>query len=261
MKAALIFSFLSCFSIAYGQWQPWITVGKDIDYIAIDNLNNVYAVGGAEMWKYDIQGNFQFRYSNKELGSIGSIDVTYPLRPLLLYPDLNYLTILDNTLSDNRGRINLLNYGIGLGVAACASVENHFWIYDAMEFSLVRLNENFKTVTRTGNLAQVLRIEFKPNKMVEFANRLYVNNPTTGIIVFDIFGTYIKTIPLLDLKSFQVFKDEIVYYTDSTLVRYNTMSYQTAETTLPEGISAAYVQKERIVGLKKNEIVILKGAD
>ncbi|MCA1750688.1 MAG: hypothetical protein LC670_02680 [Flavobacteriales bacterium] len=244
---------------SYGQYRELYTLDEEVDLICFDNLLNLYKVKNTELVKYDKNGEFKFRYSDKRLGNIGSVDVTFPLRPLLVYPDINYAVLLDNTLSNNRGNINLLNQGIDLGMLACASVQNHFWFYDAMNFSLVRTNENFKHVTNTGNLAQVLRIQsLQPNFLKEFANRVYLNNPSTGILVFDIFGTYIKTIPIIGLTEFQVNGNELVYFKEGSLFRFNSDNYEETEIPLPEGTLQALLQKNRIALRMSQLIAVLE---
>lgn len=256
-----LLSFILLYSTsAFGQseWKELFRLKEKAEYIAIDNLNNIYSVNQSELDKYDSEGKFQFRYSDKQLGNIGSLDVTYPLRPLLLYIDLNYTVLLDNTLSNNRGRTNLMDHDIGLATAACASVENHFWFFDMMNFSLIRTDDNFLPVRKTGNLSQLLGIELQPTFMVEFANKLYMNNPETGILVFDVFGTYIKTIPIKGLDHFQVFDNEIVYFEDAQLVRYNPMIFQSRIIEIPMSCEMAYFNgKNRIILKQKDEIVVL----
>ncbi|MEM9053355.1 MAG: hypothetical protein AAGC47_14980, partial [Bacteroidota bacterium] len=208
------------------------------------------------IFKYRSDGSFAFRYSDEQLGTVGAIDVTYPLRPMVMYPELNYLIMLDNTLSNNRGRINLLSKNIGIGLLGCSSVQNHFWFYDGMSFSLIRMNENFGEVAKTGNLSQILRTELNPNFMVEFANRVYLNNPETGILVFDIFGTYIKTIPILGLERLQVFENGLGYFKENILYIYNTRDYSEKEIELPVECSQALIFKNRIAGLQKEKITV-----
>lgn len=256
--AALLTGLLLA-TATYGQYRELYTLEGEVDLICFDNLLNVYKIKKTELLKYDKNGEFQFRYSDKRLGNIGSADVTFPLRPLLVYPDINYAVLLDNTLSNNRGKINLLNQGIDLGMLACSSVQNHFWFYDAMNFSLVRTNENFKHVTNTGNLAQVLRIpSLEPNFLKEFANRVYLNNPSTGILVFDIFGTYIKTIPILGLTEFQVNGNELVYFKGGSLFRFNSVNYEETEIPLPQGTLQALLQKNRIAVRMSKSIAVLQ---
>ena len=247
-----------CMLSANGQWVVVDSIPGRADYIEIDNLNNIYKVHKSELEKYDSNNALLYSYSDKQLGNIGSVDISYPLRPLVMYPDLNYLVILDNTLSNNRGKVNLLDYDIGLGILACSSVQNYFWIYDAMKFSLIRVDENFKQVSSTGNLSQVLGIDMTPTYMVEFANKLYINNPETGILVFDIFGTYIKTIPIREIKDFQVFENELIYLKNNVLNTYNTLFFESKEIELPYICRQARIQKNKLVLLTDQKILILQ---
>lgn len=239
-------------------WNVLYSIDKELDFIAFDNLFNVYTIHKSEMAKYNSEGVFQIRYSDKRLGEIVQVDVEYPLKPLLNYPDLNNVAILDNTLSNNRGNIDLSRFNIAIGALAINSIQNHFWFYDAMTFSLIRVNDNFQNISTTGNLAQVLGIDLDPVSMVEFANRLYVNNPMTGILVFDIFGTYIKTIPLKGLKRFQVFQNEIVFFSENSIIRYNTLNYQEVKIKIPIECKDALIQKNRIAVQTENGFTVLE---
>jgi len=258
IKTILLCIAVLCMLSANGQWVVVDSIPGRADHIEIDNLNNIYRIHKTEIEKFDAKNDLQYSYSTNQLGAIGSVDVTYPMRPLVMYPDLNYLVILDNTLSSNRGKVNLLDYGIGLGILACSSVQNHFWIYDAMQFSLIRVDENFKQVSTTGNLAQVLGINLTPIYMVEFANKLYINNPGTGILVFDIFGTYIKTIPIRDIEDFQVFENELIYLKNNVLNIYNTLLFESKEIELPYICREARIQKNKLVLLTDQKILTLK---
>jgi len=238
------------------QYVELFSIQGDFDAIEFDNLFNVYAIKGAEITKYKPDGSKVFEFSDRQLGDVGSLDVTYPLRPLVLYSELNYVVLLDNTLSNNRGRINLTDSPIGLPTIGCSSVQNHFWFYDAMNFSLLRLNENFNQVVTTGNLSQVLRTELDPNFVVEFANRVYLNNPQTGILVFDIFGTYIKTIPIRGLDEFQITEENIIYFKENALHSYRVRDYVESTMELPTACSEAFVFENRVAALCGNKITV-----
>jgi len=262
MKKLIVILILSLSAgLVFGQNSPWkvlFSEEKELDYIAFDNLFNVYTIHESEIAKYNNQGKFQIRYSDKRLGEIGQVDVEYPLKPLLNYPDLNNIAILDNTMSNNRGNIDLSRLNIAIGALAINSIQNHFWFYDAMTFSLIRANDNLQQVISTGNLAQVLGITLDPVYMVEFANRLYINNPETGILLFDIFGTYIKTIPLKGLGRFQVFENEIVYFFNNEIIRYNTQLFQETVIPIPLKCKDALIQKNRIAVQTEKGFAVLE---
>lgn len=232
------------------------TIPGDFDSMEFDNLFNTYGIKGAEIVKFNSEGVQSFQFSDRQTGEIGNLDVTFPLRPLVLYPNLNYVILLDNTLSNNRGRINLTEKNLSLMTTGCSSVQNHFWFYDAMNFSLVRFNENFKQVATTGNLAQVLRMELDPNFTIEFANRVYLNDPKQGILVFDIFGTYIKTIPLKGLSEFNVNERGISYFKSGNIYLYDPISFSEQMIELPVECQEAFIWENRVAALCDGSIKV-----
>ncbi|CAN5389193.1 hypothetical protein BH09BAC5_BH09BAC5_15040 [soil metagenome] len=196
---------------------PDVIVKLTADKITTDNLGNVYTIKSESISKYDSLGILQKSFSNKNFGAITSADATNALRIVLFYKDFNRIVTLDNTLSQNGQPIALENIGFPLVTLVAAAHENGFWIYDQQNFELVFLNRNLKPEHRTGNLSQLLGINLQPNFILEKDNRLFLNNPQTGIMVFDIFGTYSKTIPVKNLNSFQVIDDAVLYYSENHL--------------------------------------------
>jgi len=85
---------------------------------------------------------------------------------------------------------------------------------------------------------------------------VYMNDPAIGIMVFDLFGGYGKTIPLKGLKKFQVFQDQVIYFDNNNLSAYNITTLDLKSLTLPDStdVVMAAIQKDRIAILKKDRI-------
>lgn len=193
--------------------------------IVTDNLSNVYLIDRDKFTKYDVKLNFMKEFSNKNFGAITSADVTNPLRILLYYRDFGRVVFLDNTLSQNGEPIALEKLGYPLAILAATSYDNGIWIYDQPTFELIRFDQNLQITSRTGNLSQILGIELRPDFLLEKDNQVFLKH-LTGIMVFDVFGTYIKTIPIENISSFQVADDNIIYFSDGQL---HTWNIKTAE--------------------------------
>jgi len=93
----------------------------------------------------------------------------------------------------------------------CASYDNGLWVFDQVQYSLTRFNQQFKPTVQVKNLNQILGYTPQPVFMMEQNNHLYMSDTSNGVLQFDIFGTYIKTIPIKGLKKFQVFGDNLYY--------------------------------------------------
>jgi hypothetical protein len=50
--------------------------------------------------------------------------------------------------------------------------------------------------------------------LLEYDNKVYLNNPSTGILIFDVYGTYYKTISVKNVKQFQVIGEWIYYLSE-----------------------------------------------
>ena len=79
---------------------------------------------------------------------------------------------------------------------------------------MIRFNALSKIVNQPGNLNQILSIKIKPNFLIEQNGFLYLNCPDLGIQVFDIFGTYVKTMGIKGLNQFQMSNEYLYYQND-----------------------------------------------
>jgi hypothetical protein len=182
-----------------------------------DNLQNIYLYRGNSIKKYTSQGQLLYNYSDKSYGAITSVDAYDPLKMLVFYKDFPEIVLLDNTLSQNGNAFSPADAGYPLTTLACTSHDNGVWLYDAQNFQLIRLDLNLNVEQKTGNLAQTLGISLNPDYLLEYNNFVYMNDSAQGILVFDSYGTYYKTIPITGLRSFQVRENELYYVSKNRL--------------------------------------------
>lgn len=244
-KLAFVAGLLMSLAFAKDEQKADFVLLSASDAIVTDNLANVYTVTKDKFSKYDMRLKFQKEFSNKNFGNITAADVTNPLRPLLFYRDFGRIIFLDNTLSQNGEPVALEKLGYPLATLAASSYDNSLWIYDQPTFELIRFNTSLEITNRTGNLSQILNIELQPNFILEKDNRLFVNNPATGILIFDVFGTYIKTIPILNLSTFQVADDEVMYFSEGALHAWNITTTETTDYLQPKAPGAINIRIER----------------
>ena len=178
---------------------------------AADQLGNVYLISGAEVQKFGKAGQRLARYSDLRLGDVNTIDVTNPLKIVLYYGDYQQVVFLDNQLSPNGKSVALQELGLEQAALVCASTNNSFWVYDRRNNELHRFDEQARRVSSTGNLRQVLSANLAPTEMCEHNNQLYLNAPSEGIYVFDIYGTFSRLIPLRNLRGLHA-GTEVLYF-------------------------------------------------
>lgn len=208
-------------------------VATEGDYIHSDELGNVFVVHEKQLTKYNKTGKKLHTFTNLYAGDISFVDTHDPFKILLFYQAFSQIEFLDHTLSLTSSRIDLNDLALGLSTLACTSYQGAFWVYDPTNFEIIRVTKDLEIAERSGNLQQATGIALNPNYMIERDNYLYLNNPATGILIFDKYGTYYKTIPVRNLTSFQVFNRRIIYIKESTVSIFDTQRGEESSTSLP----------------------------
>lgn len=209
------------FKSAEDNLKPLYTIKAKADFFTTDNLGNTYIIKGDEIRKYGQTGELLKIFSNNTTGKIASVDASNPLRILVFYKDFATILILDDLLSQNGNPMNLLDYSLEQSDLICNSFNNGIWFFNRQNMELIRLDESFKPVVNTGNLNRLLRSDLKPNFMTENNGYIYLNNPAEGILIFDIYGTYFKTLPIQNIEDFQVKENRLLYFSQGVLKLYN----------------------------------------
>ena len=253
---AFLFFVLVAFSFsADGELTTLFTIKSNADFFTTDNIGNTYLIKGEEIKKYSQTGDLLKIFSNKTIGKITSVDATNPLRILVFYKDFATILIIDDLLSQNGDAMNLLDYSLEQSDVICTSFNNGIWFFNRENMELVRLDETFKPVVNTGNLNRLLSIDLKPNFMIEHNGYIYLNNPTEGVFVFDIYGTYFKTISIKGLQRFQVKDNIMFYYIDGILKSYNMKDLSQKE--LPfKNVTDVRIEKENYFLFYPDSVVV-----
>lgn len=162
----------------------------------IDQLNNLYVIKKGEIRKLDPDGNEICRYSNKLIGENVLLDVTNPMKVILYAPDQMKLTFLDSRLGEMNEKMDFFRMGFEQVTLAATSFGNGVWVYDPIKFQLIRYNQNLEEDYRSLNLAQLFRVEFFPTHLIEVNQKVFLTDPNHGVFVFDIYGNYLRKIPI-----------------------------------------------------------------
>lgn len=225
--------------------------------LTTDNIGNSYLFNGNLLEKYDGDGKLLKNFSNKNFGNISSVDASNPLKVLLFYKSFQQILLLDNMFSPSGNSISLDALGYNQTFLVCSSHDNGFWIFSQQNFELIRFDKNLQKTQQTGNIPQLTGIEINPNFLIEQYDKVFLNDSAKGILVFDIYGTYNKTIPLKGLHHFQVTNDEIIYFKDGKLKSYNMKTMEEDVTSLPSvEVLDVRTEKEKLYLLKQKRLDI-----
>ena len=215
------------------------------DTFTSDELGNVYALEGDELSLWYPDGRSWLRNSLKTFGRITLIDAFYSLKPMVFTLEQGQVAVLDNTLSLQGSVINLPRNGFPQVELACMSVQNSFWLFDARDLQLIRVDAQLRQLASTGRIDQLLGFTPHPTHMQELDNWLYVSDPDEGILVFDLFAAYYKTIPITGIERFEVRDGAIYFFQDGVLQRYDLRSFAIDPLPMPEGHTVLDARMER----------------
>ena len=199
------------------EWKKVWSVPVKAEHIECDPLDQVYALNGAELIKFKTDGSVFRVYSNKALGKITKADCSNPLKIAVFYKELGRLIFLDNTLSEQGEAIKMEDLGLELAhLTATSADENGIWIYDPVDFRLLRYNSAFKLKAQVEQINQLLALENPPSSMLESGNYLIMAVPENGIFLMDIFGTFIRKFDIKNcIKLFRA-EDGFIYWNKTT---------------------------------------------
>lgn len=212
-----------------GDYQLVKSVDVEGDMYGTDPLGNVYVIKDNSLKKFSNQHVQAAYYTNAFLGNIHSVDVSDPLRILVFYKDYNQVVWVDNFLSEIRSPIWLDDLGIDQVELVCSSNQGGFWAFNSLNNQLQYFDVNLKLIHESPTLNILTGPDISPTFMIEKSRMLYLNVPGTGVLVFDRFGNYSKTLPVNVPSFFQVTDSYLYYLKEGELFSYNL---RTAETSL-----------------------------
>ncbi len=230
----------------------------DAKDIQTDRLGNLYVVTKTnQLYKYNANGELLCTLNYKYLGNINHIDATNPLEVYVFYKEQNEILFLDNNLA-YRGEILLNDYSISQASAVARAFDNGIWLFDNADLQLKKLSKTGELLQQSGNVKQYVSGNISPTFIYDNNDRVFVNDSSNGILVFNVFGSYMKTIPIKGCVEFKMINDEVLYNRDGKLFQYNTKTFTEKIFQLPDTsrVKDISIENERLFLLKPNSVDI-----
>jgi sugar lactone lactonase YvrE len=250
----LIFSVVGPLSISAQNWRLFKKNDSiDCRSFATDPLFNLYIMTSKnEVLKYDPQGFFESRYSNKKFGRIGLIDGTNAFKVVFWFPDFQAVQLMD-ALVNPIITLNLNDLGIARAAAVAMSDDGFLWVFDGGTNQLLKFSADQNGVKQLEK-APMSVSGLQPSGMTVRQNQIYMNVPNQGILVFDRFGKKIKTLDIKNATDFQVIDNQLFYKQNNTLFRFHLQTLATTTMKLPEGVKG-----EQTMRLERGRLFVKRG--
>ncbi len=194
----------------------------------IDNLNNIYLLNKNNQLKKLSDKGDSLSVSNalRKFGDIYSVDVSNPLKILIYYKDFSSIIILDRFLS-TINTIDLRKYGILQAQAAAQSYDNNYWVFDAVENKLKKIEDNGNILLQTPDFRTIFAESFSPEIIIDNNGSVYLYDSKKGWLIFDYYGAFKQNISQPNLKNVQVIKNDLYGFDSAQKIhRYNVQTFK-----------------------------------
>lgn len=260
LKPVKLIIFLILMQTASAQDTTYILqgqIGEEVSFFTTDHLGNSYVVDEKnELTKYDPSGIKIASYGLKIGGKPASVNVTNPMKVTLYYPQFYQVIILDNRLSEIAAlRIDPAKVNGYISLIAPAN-DNTFWAFEETGRRLLRLDKNLSVLYDGSDLYQVRGQMVKPDYILEHEGAVFLNDSASGILQFDTYGAYIRTIPIKGLHDFQAFDDELIYFSEGRLKAFHTLTMKERNITLPAPADQVRLGNRQLFHLAKNRLFL-----
>ena len=252
---------LLCFLAVGSYAQDTLVLKKSVPFkalmVEIDNIGNIYTISSNEISKWDKEGNFILKNSSQVYGNISSLDASNALKMILFFRDLSQISYIDNLLSQRGDRIELDVLGFYQTTAVCRSYNDGFWLFDQTTFELTRFTEQLEITAQSGNLAQILGEVPSPVYMREYNNFVYMLDEDKGVRVFDWYGSYVKTIPLIKGSKFVIRSERLFVMNENNLESYDLKTGKWGIMDLPvKNVIDFSLWNDQLVLLTENQLLL-----
>lgn len=228
--------------------------------LSTDFIKSAYVANDKnQVLKFDSLGKLSGIYNENKYGEVYQIDATAPFNVLVFFKDYNTIVSVDPTMSAKH-LYKLENIDITDIGAVCMSYDNNIWVYDQLDNKLKKVAKNYDVLHESEDVSQILGVNVSPTFMVEREKMIFLIDPESGILIFDMFGNYYRTFPITGIESLQVLKGNFIYYKEGQLRSFDPRTMKNNRVIVPvvDNTQSVYVQSDLVYILTDKEIQIYK---
>lgn len=155
-----------------------------------DRLGQIYHVDdNGLLTKYSASGDSIASYKNRLLGPVRQLDVFNPQKILLYYQTFSKALILDQSLSAEL-EVNLENNQGWQLECVGQSSDQMLWIYDPIDRKVKKTSASGEVALESDPITFLFEGRFEPKNIIERAGFVWLSDPNTGWLRFDLFGQF-----------------------------------------------------------------------
>ena len=250
-----VFILLFCVLVSTLQAQPQIgalslksETNSEITSVSVDRLGNFYLAGSGTLVRLDPEGKPSGKKIYPQREGTNLLECWNPLRIWHYQESFPFRAILlDNTLETLKDSIQI-DPAIAIKplLIAPAVSNNNCWILD-MDYSVKYLNLTTSTVMLDSEPLVAPGTNPGFLYMRAYQNLLFLLTREKGILVMNMTGHIIRTIPVNGVSHFGVLGEDIYFRRGKEMVFINLYSGDETKTTLPEVGEFILANDERLL--------------
>jgi len=189
-------------------------------FIGVDDYDNSYYVHDNTLFKKTT--SLTYSYTNTQLGSITSVDITNPLKILVFYRDFNTILLLDNKLNELTKPINFTTDSFSKNIAFTnMSSNNNLWLYSLDDNILQLWNHQTRRIEFTSQPLTFFIENFEPVKQVSTYKNCWLIGQN-NILKFNEYGTFIESFEKTTTDNLRPFRGGYLFLENNKLIYQNS---------------------------------------
>jgi hypothetical protein len=167
------------------QYRELFSIEGNHSIVGVDNLGNSYIIGGNVLYQYNSEGTVQNNFSDFTKGNISHVNVSNPLKIIVLWSDPGIVSVLDNTLSPVGNSVSLFQLGVAEPILACTSEGDGLWVYDASSGTLNLFSPGGSLLLQSLDLRKLNQGNFVPDGMCLWSNHILLYSDAGNVMLLD----------------------------------------------------------------------------
>jgi hypothetical protein len=206
----------------------------DYSMIASDAGANIYVISGDLLLKYPPESNTPQNCNLKKHGRPSWLNIDGTNRAVIYFNDNRKVIMLDSLLNESVKPFYLDEIGLFEASIAAGSSDNGLWFYNHAFNAIVKVSRDYGIALKPIELEKHFKYETLATWLVDDNNILYVNEPSSGIYLFNgRDGRFITFHNIHGIFDFQVIHENIYFFRDGYLHMYNQKSRKVYEIEIP----------------------------
>lgn len=197
------------------------------------NGDVVLATEEGELFKYDTEGKLLYEYKGGSNNGITNLDASKGSMVFTFSEDLQEYQFFDRRLNA-LGRQSFSMDKVGHVGALAPSSDQQLWLFDNSDFKLKKYSSEFNKVL----LQSYVKIEGNSpvnlQRIREYQNIVFLQLSENELLLYDIFGNFLRGIKLKGATSIEFFGNELYYLKGDFLIFQDIYNGKERRIEIPE---------------------------